>query len=62
MSEIKRDPIYGVNESGDDTVTFDEQHTLSDIARWICLNPDEAAEVQYLIGQCLQQTEGMVIQ
>lgn len=35
MGEIMREPIVGVDDNGDETVTFDVNHTVADIVRWI---------------------------
>jgi len=51
MTEIKRDPICSQDENGDELVTFDPDHTLSDIARWICRNKSDAEEVHRMIGE-----------
>ena len=33
--EIKRKPISDTDDAGNPTVTFDSEHTVADIVRWI---------------------------
>lgn len=35
MAEIRRRPIIGIDKNGDETVTFDAGHSISDIVRWV---------------------------
>lgn len=62
MSEIKRSPVITNDANGDELVTFDANHTLSDIARWICQIPTEGEEVARMIGDMLAGTDGMMMQ
>jgi len=62
MSEIKRDPIYSQSANGDELATFDADHTLADIARWVCRNRADAEEVHRMIGEMLNEIDGMVMQ
>jgi hypothetical protein len=62
MSEVKRDPIITHDANGDELATFDANHTLADIARWLCRNPVEGEEVGRMIGSILAGTEGMAMQ
>jgi len=51
MAEIKRDPVTLINKAtGEEWICFDEDHTLSDIARWILNgNPVDAGELIRLL-------------
>lgn len=62
MSEIKRDPICAIDENGDELATFDANHTLADIARWVCKNPADAEELRRILGEMLNETDGMMMQ
>jgi hypothetical protein len=54
MAEIMREPIIGTDENGDETVTFDINHSLADIARWIMRNQSEAEELHSILGGMLE--------
>ena len=62
MSEIKRDPICALDANGDELATFDANHSLADIARWVCRNPSEGADVARIIGDILAGIDGKVMQ
>jgi len=62
MSEIKRPPIITYDASGNEVATFDADHSLADIARWICENPTDAEELTLIISEILAKTDGMVMQ
>ena len=62
MSEIKRAPITTYDDDGEKLEAFDANHTLSDIARWICENPTDAEELVRIISEMLAKTDGMVMQ
>jgi len=54
MSEVMREPIIGADENGDETATFDVNHSLADIARWIMRNRSEAEELHSTLGNMLE--------
>lgn len=62
MSEIKLSPIVGFDASGNETVTFGVDHTLSDIARWIFGNRADAEELHRIVGDMLNGVDGQVMQ
>jgi len=62
MSEVKRDPIISTDDTGNELATFDADHSLSDIARWICRNRPDAEELHRILGDMLAGTDGMVLQ
>jgi hypothetical protein len=62
MSEVKRDPMITTDENGEELATFDGNHSLSDIARWIFKNRDDAEEFHRILGDMLAGTDGMVLQ
>ena len=62
MSEIKRDPIYSADENGDELATFDVNHSLADIARWVCRNRSEGEELRMILAGILDETDGMLMQ
>jgi hypothetical protein len=55
VSEIMRDPIYSTDANGDELATFDAQHSLADIARWIARNRVDAADVVRILQDILSQ-------
>lgn len=62
VSEIKRDPIYSHNANGDELATFDADHSLADIARWVCQNTADGEELARIVAEILTKTDGMVMQ
>ena len=62
MSEIKRDPITSLDENGDELATFDANHSLADIARWVCRTTADGEEMIRIIGDILAGTDGVTIQ
>lgn len=48
MSEVMREPTLTIQD-GEEQWTFDENHSLADIARWIARNHADAEEVIYLL-------------
>ena len=62
MSEVKRDPICAIDANGDELATFDANHTLSDIARWVCRTTADGEELHRILGGILAGTDGMVLQ
>ena len=59
MAEIKREPMRiaffedGAEQPTSLFVGFDPDHSLADIARWICINPVDARELVYEIEEIL---------
>jgi hypothetical protein len=49
MPEICTPPIIQLDENGEPTVTFTENHTLADIARWICRNQADREMMIHLL-------------
>jgi len=62
MSEIKRQPIVIYDADGEKMEAFDANHTLADIARWVCENEADAEELVRIISEMLAKTDGMVMQ
>ena len=55
MAEIQTPPIEGVDEEGNQIVCFTEDHTLSDIVRWLMGNRSDAEEVHRMLGEELEK-------
>lgn len=56
MGEIMRTPI--TVQLRDNAITiFDEDHTLSDIVRWLMSNKVDAEEVHRMLGEQLNATQ-----
>jgi DNA-directed RNA polymerase subunit L len=49
VSEIKRLPLITYDADGDEIVTFDADHTLRDVFRWLLTQTDRD-ELLYLAG------------
>ena len=62
MSEIKRPPIITYDAAGNELATFDADHTLADIARWVCQNTADGEELARIVAEILAKTDGMVMQ
>lgn len=62
MSEVMTPPVRRVRKNGTETVTFDDRHTLADIARWIMESRGDAEEIHYMLGQMLDGTFAQVMQ
>lgn len=52
MSEIMRDPHHTIID-GKECAAFDDDHSLSDIVRWLMQNRPDAEEMHYLLGVAL---------
>lgn len=53
MSEIKREPILTIDEDGCESFTFDEDHTWSDVARWVMRNRVDGLELYNILEEML---------
>lgn len=62
MSEVMREPHISHDKDGNELVTFDADHSLADIARWLMKNRGEAEDLQGLLGQMLAGTYGETLQ
>ena len=62
VSEIKRDPIITHDADGNEIVAFDCDHTLADIAQWICQSRSDAEETIGLMQRILTEKYGVVMQ
>lgn len=57
MAEIRTEPYIVWVDVGEDTYeceAFGPDHTLGDIARWICRNRSEAEELLYILKKELE--------
>ena len=61
VSEVKRVPIMTQDASGNDVVTFDDAHTLADVARWI-VGEGGAEDMIAMLQAHINGTDGMAIQ
>ena len=61
MSEVKRAPIIMEDANGNQTVTFDDAHTLADVARWI-VGEGGAEDMIAMLQAHINGTDGMAIQ
>lgn len=62
MSEVCTPPLILRHTDGSEMCAFGDDHSLSDIARWIMQNRVEAEDLHTILGQMLDGTYGETMQ